>query len=346
MHKRKYFSQNRRNDNLNTKKQKITVSLSSSNLYAQHTGVTITSILKNKNEDEYIKFFIFDGGISEENKNKLQSLMQHEECEITFIRPDTNILKGYSTGLSYITNETYYRLLAPQILPNEDKILHIDSDTVVMKSLITFWNKHFGSNLVLGVKDIDYILSAKRLGLDKYINAGIILLNAKKIREEGIVNKYFEWAKENVNIIERCDQDILNVVLQGRVGYVEEIYNTQVIYNSSNEFERIKNPIIIHFVSSKKPWSYLKPLNYTKFAKEYFKILKNTPWKGFYKEYCFKSTLIFPLRLLYATGIIKDMLRNIFSVYNSDDKKYKVWTILGIKIKTKRNNKKIMQGKL
>ena len=41
----------------------------------------------------------------------------------------------------YISLATYYRLLIPELIPNEDRILYLDCDIIVRKSLSDLYNR-------------------------------------------------------------------------------------------------------------------------------------------------------------------------------------------------------------
>src|SRR5574344_2573577 len=95
---------------------KISVCFSSDNNYVQHLGAAISSILKNKNAEEYINIYIIDGGITDENKEKLEFFEKNYECKITYVKPDLETLKNCNTFQGdYISLATYYRLLIPEI---------------------------------------------------------------------------------------------------------------------------------------------------------------------------------------------------------------------------------------
>ena len=314
----------------------IAVCLSSDNNYVQHLAATISSILKNKNNEDFINIYILDGGINEENRAKLLSFQKKYDCKIEFLKPDFEKLKNCSTyNSSYITLAAYNRLLIPDIIQNEDRIIYLDCDIIVRKSLIELFNSNFNNNLILGFLDVGNASGAERLNLPLYINSGVLLFNSKQMREENTVAKFFDFIQNDKNTIQNHDQDIINCVCKNRIGIIENSYNTQVIYNNNNDFEKIKDPTILHFISPKKPWILYKPLNYTHWEKEYFNSLKDTPWENFVKYYNNKKKLYFLANLFYPTGRTKNLLRSIFSVKNTPDRTHKIITILGIKIKKK-----------
>ena len=315
----------------------IAICLSSDNNYVQHLAAAISSVLKHKNDQECVCVYIIDGGISEENKEKLSFFTKNYACEISYILPDMNKLKSCHTfKRDYISLAAYYRLFIPELIPNEDRIIYMDCDVIARASLNELYNKEFNNNLVLGVIDVAVKPHSKRLNLEKYINSGVMLLNCQGMREENSVEKIVDWIANNQAKIECHDQDIINAVFEGRIGYIEKEFNTQAILDNEGMFKDVENPVLIHFISPKKPWTFYKPMNYTKWAKEYFEALKGTPWEDFIEYHKRKIMWYFPLRLFYPTGNAKAICEQIFSVRNSSDRKYKIIRILGFKFQKRR----------
>lgn len=319
--------------------EKISVCLSTNNNYVQHMAACISSILKNKNSDEFINVYIIDGGISEENKLNLAFFERRYACKLFYIFPDLNKMKNCKIFKSdYISQATYYRLFIPELIPQEDRIIYLDCDIIVRKSLKELYCKSFNNNLVLGVNDVGAKDGAERLKISEYINAGVLVINSKQMREENIVFKFLDFINSRQDIIQNHNQDIINYVCDGRIGIIENEFNAQVRRSNFSKFDRLEDPVILHFISSKKPWTLYKPLNSTHWASEYFKALDGTPWEFFIKEYKRKSLKYFIPNALYPTGWIKNLIRNIFSIKNTKDRKYKIITILGLEIRIK--NKK------
>ena len=315
----------------------IAVCLSSNNFYAQHLGAAVASILKVKNKDEFIKIYIIDGGISEENKKRLMFFELNYDCKIIFVKPDEERLKNCVIYKgAHVSIATFYRCLIPEIIPNESKIIYLDSDTIVRTSLREIFQTDMGENLVYGVADVAEDANKKRLGLDKYVNAGVLLFNCDLMRKENFVDKMFSWMVDNMDKIFAYDQDLINKVAAGRIEYLDDKYNAQVRRVGATRFDNLLEPAILHFISPKKPWSYWKPLNQTPWAFEYFKALEGTPWSAFICEYKFKSMLLYPFRVLYPSGGYGKFLKKIFSIRNSSDTNIKKVTILGFQFKIKR----------
>ena len=318
------------------KKEEINICLATDDNYCQHLAACISSVLKNKNENEFINIYIIDGGIKEENKEKLSFFEKNFDCKIIYVKPDDEKLKNCKIFKgNYLSKAAYYRLLIPELI-NCEKIIYLDCDTIVNSSLYELFNKNFGNNLALGVADVTKEKHSKRLNLNKYVNAGVLLLNTEQMKKENTLEKILNWIENNPDKIELHDQDIINASINDRIEYIDEKFKVQARRNNLTKFDKIKDPVIIHFISSRKPWILWKPINTTYLGKKYFEALKDTPWENFIFKYKLKNFFLSPLRIFYPSGITKNIIETIFSIKKSEDAKYKITTILGIKFKEPR----------
>lgn len=253
---------------------KINICLACDNNYSKYAGVVIASILSNANSTDDLNIFILDGGISDEQKEKIYSLKSINDCNINFIKIDDSLFEDYKKVKThaYITVATYYRLKLPSLLPNVDKIIYLDCDTIVTSSLIDFFNTDITDYAIAGVLDISKKILKKN---PKYFNAGVILMNLEFWRKQNLEKFIFNWGKENINNIKLGDQEILNEVLKNEVKIVNDEWNVQSS-NFVNRSSYTNSPKIIHFVAKNKPWGG-KSFSYHKNL--YFKNLQLTPWK-------------------------------------------------------------------
>ena len=267
---------------------KINICLSSDDKYTQHLAVTITSILKNRAENDEFSFIILDGNISSENKEKTKSLKSIHDFDIEFVKVDNNLFaKCPIQDWTHLSIVTYYRLVLPNIKPEWDRIIYLDCDIVVRQSLKELFNLDIGDNYLAAVKDISEQKHASRLGIEHYCNTGVMLINAKKWREDNITDKLFEWIDNNTEKIVLHDQDILNAALQERFLIIDGKWNTQFVARILKEKMKIwENAAIIHFIDKRKPWLWF---NGDKLTREYRTFLKETPYKPFLKNYYIKT---------------------------------------------------------
>lgn len=260
----------------------INVCLACDNNYAKYAGVVVASVLANSKDDESLNFYILDGGISESKKTEILSLKSIKDCKIEFVQIEESMFEDYKKVAThkYISIATYYRLRLATLLPEVERIIYFDCDMVVNSSLNNLFNVELGENIIAGVRDINKRMLQQN---PSYINAGMVLFDLNKIREENIEQKFYDYTNENFETIKMGDQTIINEVLKGRIKIVEDEWNVQSS-NFTNRSSYTKHPYIIHYVAKRKPWhfgsfSVHRPL--------YFKYLQMTPWKlnGFKEKF-------------------------------------------------------------
>ena len=273
----------------------INICLSCDDNYAKYAAVVIASVLTNKNEEDNIHFYILDGNISSETKSKILELKNYKNCEIDFIEIDEKNFEIYTKIKTheYITLQTYYRLKLSEILPNIDKIIYLDCDMIVNSSLKTLFETDLGNNIIAGVLDAR-VKHKRKWKNSNYINAGMILFDLQKIRNENIEEKFIEYTKNNIDTIETGDQDIINFTLENKIKILPDEWNVQVS-GFANRTSYTKHPKIIHYIGSQKPWMFGA---ITYFKNLYFENLQFTAWalseedkQKWYKENK-KSTII------------------------------------------------------
>ena len=99
-----------------------------------------------------------------------------------------------------------------------------------------------------------------------YFGAGVLLINVDYWRKNNTQQKSLDFVKKNKEICVWHDQDALNKILNGTVKFCHIKYNVyEHLYENENNYpalfnneikEAVENPIIIHFCSGRKPWTF------------------------------------------------------------------------------------------
>ena len=303
----------------------IDIVLSSDDKYVQHCTVLIASILLNNKSKYTYRFHILDGGISNKNKFYIEKLRKIQYFEIFYYEMDTYDFSFLPLNRENISVATYYRLEIINILPKDiEKVIYLDCDIVVDGDLAELWETDVSEVYSGVVEDESSIKNSKKLGLQNYFNAGVLLLNLKKLRENNFQDKWINYYENNQNIINLQDQDILNGVFNNNVKWLSLKWNANStifakakykhFYTNEDEFYTKQNRIIIHFTEKYKPWNHK---SYHPLRKIYFKYLLKTPFKSKIKKYVIIK--------------IKQFIHDIFSITNQNF--HKVITIFWIRIK-------------
>ena len=322
----------------------INICLACDDNYSKYAGVVIASILANANPKDRLNFYILDGGISEDNKQKIQSLKFIKDCEINFITIDESMFEEYKVvpTLQHISFATFYRLKLTTLLPEVDKVIYLDCDMVAVSSLKNLFETDFENNYACGVRDIGKKLLRKN---PNYVNAGMLFFNLNLMRKDRVEEKYLDYIKSGQRL-RYADQDIINGTMLGRIKIVDEEWNVQSS-NFTNRSSYTNNPRIIHFIAKRKPWMWA---SFSYHRNLFFKYLQLTPWKlseselnhwikdnqiaSLIEYFKYRPLFLFRPRFYYAVyrTYIKDQITKLFSIKEYNDT-HNIIRILGLKIK-------------
>ncbi|MDW7669690.1 MAG: glycosyltransferase, partial [Bacillota bacterium] len=160
---------------------KIDIVYSSSDLYAQCTGVSLLSLLHNNQDVEELNIHVIDTDISFENKKKINAIAQSFGRNINFISAKQtfeNEIKSMNLKILRGAYNTYSRLKLNTWFKNLDKILVIDSDTLVVGSLKELWEIDLKDNLIAAVPEIGVYLPNNTFDDINIINLNEFYYNA------------------------------------------------------------------------------------------------------------------------------------------------------------------------
>lgn len=247
--------------------------------YALPTAVCIKSIIKSSAPSDSFTIHICTFGLSDENKQLLKGLSAEKiPVEINIV--PLSFLEG---NLSKITQKTHVsksaliKLELANIFKNLDKILYMDSDIIVKKSLGSLFKTDISK--VYLAASFDYwvhlsnqIYCPKKLKNEEfYFNSGVMLLNLKKMREDDIPSKLWDY-KINSAKTKLMDQECLNAVYGKCVSPLTVRYNLNPVFLSYEHIgginavygesfadcgELLGSTAVIHYVGkTDKPWVY------------------------------------------------------------------------------------------
>lgn len=281
---------------LGIRSENMHICLAGNNQIVVPMAVAITSIVKNMRIFDTIDLFILENDISAKNKKKIKKL-EKNNVSIEFIRVDVKMFEKRcpkGQGCVHVPVQTYFRYLIPQLKPEYDKVLYLDCDMVVCNSLIELWNIDLGDNYAAAVQEFYFdVVNRMQLKVPTVFNAGMLLLNNKKLVKENISEKLFENTDKFKDKIVYVDQDILNYTFDNKIVWVAPKYNATIdlwrpgtcgktIYSEEELWIGKNQPVIIHYNGPCKPWKedgYKELKKYHPFAKKYFKVLKSSPFK-------------------------------------------------------------------
>lgn len=258
----------------------IEVGAASDDRYAPYLGVMLHSLAIN-NPQEQFRIFIIDGGISQENRQKIDEMFVNKPLiHLQWLTCSTEAYQILKVD-GHISRSAYFRLSLPSLVPETvEKLLYLDSDLLILGPVRPLWDTPLQGNVLAAVKYIEEEGSIKYFGLvpaDQSFNSGVMLMDLVLWRKERITEKVIDFIRDNSSKIRFWDQDGLNMVLHHRWQALNENWNKLSFFLQDPHQGFIPVPHIIHFASACKPWSRG---NRDTFRFLYFKYLGQTSWKG------------------------------------------------------------------
>lgn len=160
----------------------------------------------------------------------------------------------------YFTLTIFIRLFLPDLFPQYDKAIYLDSDICVPGDISKMYEIDLGDNYlgvindysIAGVPDlVRYVEDAIGVDHTRYFNSGILLMNFREMREHHLTERFLDlMARYHFDTI-APDQDYLNAMCKDKVVYLDRVWDSMPC-----ELPEFTDPQIIHYNLFDKPWCY------------------------------------------------------------------------------------------
>lgn len=231
--------------------------------YMPCLAVTLESLIENASKNYYYSIKVLYTNINEENKRKINKYAT-ANVSIEFVDLNYYIekVKDKLYTRDYYTKTTYFRLFIPNLYPQYNKAIYLDSDITVLGDISELYNIELENNLIGAAPD-DVIQTTKVFqeyaekvvgvaDYRNYFNAGILLMNLDELRRFNFQDKFL-YLLETIKFTVAQDQDYLNRLCKGRVKIIDRGWDRMPIANDDYPIDNIK---IIHYNLADKPWRY------------------------------------------------------------------------------------------
>ena len=255
--------------------KEIPVFFAVDNGYIPFLSVALRSLIDNTSKENIYAIKILYTNVTEENKIKIKKY-ETENITIEFVDLNKQLeeIKEKLYTRNYFSNTTYYRLFIPELYPEYDKAVYIDSDTVCLSDIAELYNTDMGDNLIAGIPDgviqaidifKDYVERVVGVAdYNNYFNAGVIVMNLKELRDYKFEEKFI-YMLEKIKFEVAQDQDYLNRLCKGRVKILDYSWNRMPVMGKTEG--KIN---LIHYNLGAKPW-YFDNVVYQEYFWEYAK---------------------------------------------------------------------------
>lgn len=259
----------------------IPVVFSTDDGYAMPTAVAIKSMLDNFSGNSITIYILFKDCLSELSKAIMETALdktinKNVRVELSYldVGESMNIANSH---IAHISAATYYRIILPDLLPNDDRCIYLDGDIVVsgdiaeLSEILLSDGEYVAGVSTVMIQTCGESVRKERIeeigipDFKTYVNAGMLLLNLKALRNNDMVEKMMELVPKAFSV---QDQDIINVVCYGHIRMLPPRFNVlpsiykmnnsklQTVYQLTDIEEARRNPCIIHYADKRKPWKY------------------------------------------------------------------------------------------
>lgn len=235
--------------------EKLTFVLAGDYGYIRYIEATLKSICYHHDN---CKVYILNQDIPQEWFISVREKMSQKQSELVDVKLTSGLVsetwKLPPFG-AHMNHMSFARYFIPQFV-EEDKVLYLDSDTIVTRSLNELFEIELGDKLLAAAKVV--------YGLEDRFNSGVLLVNNKLWKEENIQATLIEITDRDHETLLESDQTVFNRVAGERYIVLDDTYNFQVGYDRIAEerqqyfiLEMSTDPLpaIIHYLSGDKPWN-------------------------------------------------------------------------------------------
>ena len=237
-------------------------------------------------------------GLPRAGTRALRDMVERRGASLTLHELDERRTRDLP-GWEYIPAEMWFRVFLGELLPEVERVLYLDCDTIVVDSLAPLAELGLGNAYVAAVRNLflpGHADRPARIGLppdQPYFNSGVLLLNLDAMRRDDCQTELLELARCGKGRLLFPDQDALNIVLGRRLIELHprwNVMNSFLVFPWAREGawatlieEAASRPAIRHYEGPglSKPWHFL----YSYPDREaYFDHRAQTPWPHVRRE--------------------------------------------------------------
>lgn len=263
----------------------VVVLLASDEHFAPYMAVALQSIVEHVSPERHYDIVVLTRNMSQQTIDTLVGHTRHPNVKLGFLDAETALKGTHLPCHGHFRPETFFRLLAPWLLPQVRKAIYLDSDLVVLEDLSELFDISVEGYLLAATRDADMLgqmggydstvgpYLSQELGLrdpSLYFQAGVVMLNLEAFRHVFSVTDMLSLSTRK--LWRWLDQDILNMLADGKYVTLDMRWNTlmdwkrlrraniiaQAPDDIREQYEQARmQPAIVHFAGpDDRPWDY------------------------------------------------------------------------------------------
>ena len=168
--------------------------------YSKFAGTAMLSLLENTTAEVTVHI-LHDNTLSQDNRDKFIDVANRYGQSVKFYNVEelcadkiAEFLRIPGVEKAWSTIGTLFKLLIPKVLPDDiNECIYLDSDIVVNLNINELWQVELDNNFFAAVPEISNGIDIRKHSIlcrkgyvkeDDYINAGVMLMNLKLLRNE------------------------------------------------------------------------------------------------------------------------------------------------------------------
>ena len=254
--------------------------------FVPYLSVALQSIVDNVSARRRYDIIVLTRDVSPASMITLTRQAKADNIGVGFLDVDAALGDIELPHHGHFRAETYYRLLAPSLLPNVDKAIYLDSDLIVDADVSELFDTDVTGYPLAATRDADTIgqicgydatvgpYLRDELGMDDpmdYFQAGVLVMNLAWLRAHVTPEELLGVSTERM--WRWLDQDVLNKVVNGRYVRVPMRWNylmdwqhlrrTHIVAcapaDVRAQYDAVAaDPAIVHFAGpDNRPWLYM-----------------------------------------------------------------------------------------
>ena len=252
----------------------MNIAYSCNDSYIPQTGISMISLFENNKDEDEICIYLISKDVSRDNILKLNNIAESYHRKFIEIRFEDI---AYDLKLTNIGRhiETIYSKVFFSRIKDLDKIIYLDSDTVVVDSLKDLWDTPL-NDCYMGVVQSLSTEFMPALGMSPgvpFFNDGMAIVNVDYCRANDLIGKTLKVVDDYNGNPPVLSEGALNKVCQGKVKYISPRYNLmaglmylcdldidyiskKMLYTKEELMSSLEKPAVIHYLSAfyNRPW--------------------------------------------------------------------------------------------
>lgn len=247
------------------------VAFSSDRNYLEYAAVALASLLHFASRPVTVHFLHEE--LTEADFERLKALPSQTEWELKPVRIPEGRFRDWPA--MRWSRAAWYRLMAPELFPELDRLIYLDCDLICLDDLAPLWDIPLDGRFLAAAAVKIAPEHKERLGLSAgttCFNSGVLVLNLAEMRRRNTVAELSSLREKLAGQLKYPDQDLLNMLCSGdfvklpvRWNMITSLYRTPpnpAICTEAEARAALAEPGIAHFTGSHKPWHVWRTIHH------------------------------------------------------------------------------------